>query len=145
MLQKAIDFATKALEGKKDYSGQPMVAHALRMMDRVETDEEKIIAVLHDVVEEGGCSFHELKDAGFSQTVLEGVDVLTRRPNMKYFDYIDDISTNPTAVRVKLAELAENKDQDRVNKLSFQTYTLEKRLERVRQILGEEERRETDK
>ena len=109
MLQKAIDFSTKALEGKKDHGGQPMIAHALRMMDRVNTEEEKIIAVLHDVVEEGGCSFHELKEAGFGQTVLEGVDVLTRRPNMKYFDYIDDISTNPMAARVKLAEMAEAK------------------------------------
>lgn len=135
MLQKAVDFATKALEGKRDHSGQPMVAHALRMMDRVDTEEEKMIAVLHDVVEEGGCSFHELKEAGFGQTVLEGVDVLTRRPNMKYFDYIDDISTNPMAARVKLAEVAENKDQDRVNKLSFQTYTLEERLARVRKML----------
>ena len=135
MLQKAIDFATKALEGKKDHGGQPMIAHALRMMDRVNTEEEKIIAVLHDVVEEGGCSFHELKEAGFGQTVLEGVDVLTRRPNMKYFDYIDDISTNPMAARVKLAEMAENKDQDRVNKLSFQTYTLEDRLARVKKML----------
>lgn len=136
MLQKAIDFATKALQGVKDYSGQPMIAHALRMMDRVDTEEEKMIAVLHDVVEDGGCSFQELREAGFGQTVLEGVDVLTRRPNMKYFDYIDDISTNPMAVKVKLAELAENSDQDRVNKLSFRTYTLEKRLERVRQMLG---------
>ena len=135
MLQKAIDFATKALEGKKDHGGQPMIAHALRMMDRVNTEEEKIIAVLHDVVEEGGCSFHELKEAGFGQTVLEGVDVLTRRPNMKYFDYIDDISTNPMAARVKLAEMAENKDQDRGNKLSFQTYTLEERLARVNKML----------
>ena len=135
MLQKAIDFATKALEGKKDHGGQPMIAHALRMMDRVNTEEEKIIAVLHDVVEEGGCSFHELKEAGFGQTVLEGVDVLTRRPNMKYFDYIDDISTNPMAARVKLAEMAETKDQDRVNKLSFQTYTLEERLARVKKML----------
>ena len=135
MLQKAIDFATKALEGKKDHGGQPMIAHALRMMDRVNTEEEKIIAVLHDVVEEGGCSFHDLKEAGFGQTVLEGVDVLTRRPNMKYFDYIDDISTNPMAARVKLAEMAENKDQDRVNKLSFQTYTLEERLARVKKML----------
>ena len=87
------------------------------------------------MVEEGGCSFHELKEAGFGQTVLEGVDVLTRRPNMKYFDYIDDISTNPMAARVKLAEMAENKDQDRVNKVSFQTYTLEERLARVKKML----------
>lgn len=136
MLQKAIDFATKTLQGINDYSGKPMIEHALRMVDRVDTQDEKIIAVLHDVVEEGGCSFQELKREGFSQTVLEGVDVLTRRPNMKYFDYIDDISTNAMAAKVKLAELAENKDQDRVNKLSFQTYTLEKRLERVRKMLG---------
>ena len=39
MLQKAIDFATKALEGKKDHGGQPMIAHALRMMDRVNTED----------------------------------------------------------------------------------------------------------
>lgn len=136
MLQKAIDFATRTLQGVKDYKGKPMIDHALRMMDRVDTEEEKMIAVLHDVVEEGGCSFQDLRDQGFSQAVLEGVDVMTRRPNMKYFDYIDDISTNAMAVKVKLAELAENKDQDRVNKLSFQTYTLEKRLERVRKILG---------
>lgn len=136
MLQKAIDFATKTLQGVSDYNGKPMVDHALRMADRVDTEDEKIIAVLHDVVEEGGCSFQELKRQGFSQTVLEGVDVLTRRPNMKYFDYIDDISTNAMASKVKLAELAENKDQDRVNKLSFQTYTLEKRLEKVRKMLG---------
>ncbi len=136
MLQKAIDFATKTLHGVNDYNGKPMIEHALRMVDRVDTQDEKIIAVLHDVVEEGGCSFQELKKEGFSQTVLEGVDVLTRRPNMKYFDYIDDISTNAMAAKVKLAELAENKDQDRVNKLSFQTYTLEKRLERVRKMLG---------
>lgn len=136
MLQKAIDFATKTLQGINDCSGKPMIEHALCMVDRVDTQDEKIIAVLHDVVEEGGCSFQELKKEGFSQTVLEGVDVLTRRPNMKYFDYIDDISTNAMAARVKLAELAENKDQDRVNKLSFQTYTLEKRLERVRKMLG---------
>jgi len=135
MLQKAIDFATKTLQGVKDYSGKPMIDHALRMMDRVDTEEEKMIAVLHDVVEEGGCSFHDLREQGFSQAVLEGVDIMTRRPNMKYFDYIDDISTNAMAAKVKLAELAENKDQDRVNKLSFRTYTLEKRLERVREML----------
>lgn len=136
MLQKAVDFATAALRGVNDYSGQPMINHALRMMDRMDTEEEKMIAVLHDVVEDGGCSFQELKDQGFSRAVLEGVDVLTRRPNMKYFEYIEDISINPTATKVKLAEIAENKDQDRVNKLSFQTYTLEKRLEMVYKMLG---------
>ena len=115
MLQKAIDFATKTLQGINDCSGKPMIEHALRMVDRVDTQDEKIIAVLHDVVEEGGCSFQELKKEGFSQTVLEGVDVLTRRPNMKYFDYIDDISTNAMAARVKLAELAENKEIGRAH------------------------------
>lgn len=139
MLQRAIDFATKTLEGVTDYSGKPMIDHGLRMMDRVDTEEEKMIAVLHDVVEEGRCSFQDLREQGFSQSVLEGVEMLTRRPDMKYFDYIDDISTNPMASKVKLAEVAENKDQDRVNKLSFRTYTLEKRLERVRKMLGADE------
>ena len=55
MLQKAIDFATKTLQGINDCSGKPMIEHALRMVDRVDTQDEKIIAVLHDVV--GGWLF----------------------------------------------------------------------------------------
>ena len=136
MLSKAIGIATNAFQGVIDAKGNPYIDHAMRVMSKMDTEEEKIIAVLHDVVEDTEITLHELKEEGFSRTVLEAIDILTKKPDMKYFDYIDDISTNAMAARVKLAELAENKDQDRVNKLSFQTYTLEKRLERVRKMLG---------
>ena len=136
MLSKAIGIATNAFQGVIDAKGNPYIDHAMRVMSKMDTEEEKIIAVLHDVVEDTEITLHELKEEGFSRTVLEAIDIKKKKPDMKYFDYIDDISTNAMAARVKLAELAENKDQDRVNKLSFQTYTLEKRLERVRKMLG---------
>ena len=49
MLQKAIEVATEALKGKEDGNGRPYVEHALRVMEKMSTEEEKIVAVLHDV------------------------------------------------------------------------------------------------
>ncbi len=52
MLQKAIEVATEALKGKEDGNGRPYVEHALRVMEKMSTEEEKIVAVLHDVLED---------------------------------------------------------------------------------------------
>ena len=52
MLSKAIAIAEEALNGKLDVNGNPYIDHAMRVMDQMDTDEEKIAAVLHDVVED---------------------------------------------------------------------------------------------
>ena len=73
MLQKAIDVATEALAGKQDQYGRPYVEHALRVMEKMETEEEKIVAVLHDVLEDSEWSMGDLRIYDFSQAVLEAV------------------------------------------------------------------------
>ncbi len=62
MLQKAIEIAEQALAGMTDQNGQPYIEHARRVMDAMDTEEEKIVAILHDVVEDTEMSLKDLMD-----------------------------------------------------------------------------------
>lgn len=135
MLQKAIDFAKKAFEGYVSDNGEPYFNHSLRVMEQMSTTEEKMVAILHDVLEDTPYTVYDLRDAGFPKNVISCVEQLTRENDVTYFEYIDDISTNEICTKVKLAEIKDNKDVNRVRKLSFQTYSLDSRCEKVRQIL----------
>lgn len=135
MLSKAIETAQNALRDVKDADGNPYIDHAMRVMDKMDTDEEKIVAVLHDVVEDTETSLYDLELAGFSRPVLEAIDMLTKRSDMTYFDYIDDIHCSELASKVKIAELEDNKDIMRVRKMSFQTYSLDERAKKALGIL----------
>jgi (p)ppGpp synthase/HD superfamily hydrolase len=135
MLQTAIDFAKKALDGQTDEKGEPYFNHAMRVMEKMDTDEEKTVAILHDVLEDTQNTAYDLKDAGFPKNIIECVEQLTRENDMTYFEYIDDISTNDICSKVKLAEIEDNKDINRVRKLSFQTYSIDDRCKKVKEIL----------
>lgn len=135
MLEKAIQIASEALASLTDDKGFPYIDHAMRVMDRMETEEEKIVAVLHDVVEDSEVSLRDLQEEGFSAHVLEAVGMLTKRKDMTYFDYIDDISCNELASKVKAAEIEDNQDIIRVQKMSFQTYSIKDRATRALDIL----------
>ena len=105
----------------------------------MDTEEEKIVAVLHDVVEESEVSLHELRAMGFSRQVVEAVGILTKRNDMTYFDYIDDIRCSELASKVKIAEIEDNLDMPRVRKMSFQTYTPQLRAKKALAILKNED------
>ncbi len=45
----------------------------------MQSDAEKIVAVLHDIVEDTPCLFQDLRDKGYSEQVIEAIDYLTRR------------------------------------------------------------------
>lgn len=138
MLSTAIKIAQEAFAGMQDEHGIPYLEHALRVMEQMDTEEEKIIAVLHDVTEDTEISLNDLKTYGFSRRILDTIGQLTRRSNMTYFDYIDDISSSELASKVKIAELLDNKDIFRVRKLSFQTYSLDERCRRALAVLQQQ-------
>lgn len=50
-LEKALEIALKAHRGQVDKGGKPYILHPLAVMMRMETEEEQIVALLHDVVE----------------------------------------------------------------------------------------------
>jgi hypothetical protein len=95
--------------------------------------------VLHDVVEDTEMTLHELQEEGFSRTVLDTIGMLTKKPDMKYFDYIEDIHSSELASKVKIAEIEDNQDIMRVRKMSFQTYTAAERVKKTLAILRDEE------
>lgn len=139
MLTKAIEIAATALANLQDEKGFPYIDHATRVMDKMDTEEEKIVAVLHDVLEDTEMSIQDLCEYGFSREVLEAVGILTKRSDMTYFDYIDDIHCSELASKVKIAEIEDNKDVRRVKKMSFQTYTLDYRAKKALAILRGED------
>src|SRR5262249_17498132 len=116
-LGTAIAIAAKAHEGQLDRGGAPYILHPLRVMLRVDTNEERIVAVLHDVVEDcKGWSFEQLKAEGFSAEVIVALKALTKRKKGEpdYEAFVNRAAANPIAIRVKLADLEDNCNLSRI-------------------------------
>jgi (p)ppGpp synthase/HD superfamily hydrolase len=112
LLERAIALAVDVHDGHRDGDGRPYVLHPLRVMARVETDDERVVALLHDTVETGGdrASFERLRAQGFPEAIVAAVECLTRRDGESYEDFVARIAPNRLARRVKLADIADNID-----------------------------------
>ena len=84
----------------------------------METTDEKIVALLHDVVEDSHTTIQQLKDAKFSNKIVAAVSLLTKKENQPYDDYISEIKRNPLATKVKLADLKDNMSTSRLKKIT---------------------------
>ena len=118
LLEKAISIATQAHAGQKDKSGKPYILHVLRVMMKGRTEDEMICGVLHDLVEDTNWSFERLKEEGFPPSILEALELVTKKENEAYSDFIKRIAGNDLAVRVKLNDLEDNMDVRRLNKVT---------------------------
>ncbi len=114
-LEHAIAIAANAHDGQLDKAGAPYVLHPLRMMLRLATREERMVAMLHDVVEDcEGWSLDRLRLEGFSQAVVEGIASVTKRDGEDYEAFVLRAAANPIGRRVKLADLHDNCDLSRI-------------------------------
>jgi hypothetical protein len=113
-LEHAIALAAKAHEGQKDKAGEPYILHPLRMMLKLNTVEERIAAVLHDIVEDCGWSFDRIRAEGFSERVIGAVEAVTKRPGEDYDDFVMRTAAHPIGRSVKLADLEDNSDPSRI-------------------------------
>jgi (p)ppGpp synthase/HD superfamily hydrolase len=108
-LAHAIDIAKEAHRDQLDKAGEPYILHPMRVMKNVGSEDEKIVAILHDVVEKNPTwTLSRLADEGFSEKVIDGVDAMTRRTGESYEDFVRRAGTNPMARAVKLADLKDN-------------------------------------
>jgi len=117
-LEKAISIAIEAHEGDVDKAGSPYILHPLRVMLQMETEEEMIVAVMHDVVEDSDYSFAKLKEIGFSERVLEALDSVTKRAGEAYEDFVKRAASHPIGKKIKLADLRDNMDLSRLAKIT---------------------------
>lgn len=113
-IERAIKIATEAHADQMDKAGAPYILHPLRVMDRMNTMDERIVAVLHDVVEDSGWSLECLRAEGLSEQVVQAIDSVTRRERETYEEFVDRAGRDPIGRRVKLADLEDNSDLGRI-------------------------------
>jgi len=113
-LESAIAIAVRAHAGQTDKSGQLYILHPLRVMFRCQTDEQRIVAILHDVIEDTSVTVEELRNQGFSEMILAALDCVTKREGESYQAFVERAAANPIARQVKLADLEDNMDLRRL-------------------------------
>ena len=124
-LQRAIEIAAEAHREQTDKAGAPYLLHPLRVMISLETEDERIVGVLHDVVEDGpGWTFERLEKEGFSPTVLDALRLVTKRPEDEgdseavYVAFVRRAKGNKIARRVKTADILDNLNASRLTALT---------------------------
>lgn len=124
----------KVHEGMTDKGGHPYILHPLKVAEGVEGDELKIVALLHDVLEDSDMTEQELRREGFPENVVEAVSVLTHRDeDGDYFTYIENVKKNPMATAVKISDLQHNLDLSRIAEPTAADY---RRCEKYRRSLA---------
>ena len=138
-LERAIVIASEAHKGQYDKAGNDYIGHPLRVMDMGRSEEEKIVGVLHDVVEDTDWTFEMLAAEGFSQDIIAALKCVTKiSENENYDDFIERVKKNPLAAAVKINDLSDNMDIRRLPYLSDKDVKrLKKYLKAYKKLVGE--------
>jgi (p)ppGpp synthase/HD superfamily hydrolase len=115
MLERAIILASGAHAGQFDKIGQPYILHPLRVMLSVTTDLERVVAVLHDVVEDTSVTLFDVLD--FGNTVADAIDAISKHNGEPYHEYLKRVKSNPLARTVKIADVRDNTSPARLYQL----------------------------
>lgn len=118
IFEKALHIAQKAHNGQTDKAGKPYILHPIRVAQRCNTDTERIVALLHDVIEDTEITPNNLYSAGFTKTIVDAVLSVTRREYESYFKFIKRCSLNPIGRIVKIHDLEDNMDITRLESLT---------------------------
>ena len=138
-LERAIQIATEAHNGQFDKAGREYIGHPIRVMEMGRTEDEKIVGVLHDVIEDSDWTFDRLEAEGFSPKVIAALRCVTKTSeNENYDDFIDRVKKNPLATAVKINDLTDNMDIRRLPYLSDKDVKrLKKYLKAYKRLTGE--------
>lgn len=135
LLEKALQIATKAHKGQVDKAGAAYIFHPIRVANRCNTDEERIVALLHDTIEDTHTTPEYLLSEGFPRNVVDAILSVTRNEDESYEDFIKRARLNPIGRQVKLHDLEDNMDVTRLNELTEKDiYRLNKYLKAYRYL-----------
>lgn len=118
MLELALSIATEAHKGQFDKAGVDYIEHPIYVASQVDTEEEKAVALLHDVIEDSPFTAEELLQAGLLETVATAVQILSKKKGQDYQTYLENVKSNPLARVVKLADLKHNSDLSRLETIT---------------------------
>ena len=132
-LERAIEIAQEAHKGVKDKGGHDYIHHPIRVMHAMSNDQEKIVAILHDVVEDSDWTFDRLKEEGFEDSMIESLRCVTKYSEEEdYQEFIKRAATNKIATKVKMADIEDNLDLSRLGTLTEKDLT---RIEKYKKAL----------
>lgn len=134
LYKRAVEIAGWAHEGQVDKGGNPYIAHPLAVAEGVEEMNQKIVALLHDVLEDSSLTAGDLLAEGFPQEIVEAVKVLTHKKSdpISYEEYICHVKQNPLARAVKISDIRHNLDLTRIPNPTQRDY---KRCEKYKKAL----------
>ena len=130
LLAKAVTIALEAHKDATDKAGMPYAGHVMRVMQAGRTNDEKIIGVLHDLVEDTHWTFDMLLEEGFPPHIVDALRCVTKiSDDEPYEEFIKRVKTNPLAVAIKINDLTDNMDIRRLSELT------DKDVQRLRKYL----------
>jgi (p)ppGpp synthase/HD superfamily hydrolase len=137
LLEVAIKIAVEAHSGQMDKAGQPYILHPLKVMLSLKNEKDKIVGVLHDVIEDTNITYDFLIANGFEgeTEILEALKSVTKKEDETYDEFIDRVALNPIGKRVKLADLQDNMDLSRISNPTEKDHERIKRYEKAREKL----------
>ena len=124
LLYKTLELVLRVFDEKIDKGGLPYYNHLFKVYEGVSDYKEKIVALLHDVVEDTNISYEDLKEFGYDGDIILMLTYLTKKKGEYYPDYIDRIisSSNIHVLNVKLSDLKHNMDITRIKNPSVNDY-----------------------
>jgi (p)ppGpp synthase/HD superfamily hydrolase len=118
-LEDAIALARHEHRNQVDKSGKPYFGHLERVMNSVDGDDVKIVAVLHDILEDTPVTREYLLDHGYSEEIVKAIEGVTKLADEEngeegYIRFVQRAAQNPISKRVKIADLTDNMDLSRI-------------------------------
>lgn len=111
---KALNIMLKRHYGQKDKAGREYYFHPLRVSQRCLEIKQKIVALLHDTIEDTGLTPDELREAGFGEDIVNGVLSVTRNEGETYAQFIERANNDIYGSSVKISDLEDNMDITRL-------------------------------
>jgi (p)ppGpp synthase/HD superfamily hydrolase len=118
LIEKSLEIALKAYSGQKDKAGETYILHPLRIMAKMESTEERCIALLHDVIEDSEITAEDLIAQGLPKNVVVAIEALTKNNGENYEDFVDRVMKNALATKVKIADIEDNINVLRLNSIN---------------------------
>lgn len=118
IIEKSLEIALKAYSGQKDKAGKTYILHPLRLMAKMETEEEMSAALLHDVIEDSDYTAEDLLDNGIPSNVVKAVQSLTKIHGESYEIFIERVLLNKLASKIKKADIEDNINVLRLDSVS---------------------------
>lgn len=134
--EKAMKIAYEAHHGQVDKSGVPYIFHPFHLAEQMDTEEECIVALLHDTVEDTYVTIEQLKKEGFSSNVIQAIKLLTHDKSVDYLEYVANLKSNSIARKVKLADLRHNSDPTRMRNPTEKDILRHEKYKKAIQILN---------